>query len=115
MVSNLTDCARYVPRDVKNTMACPKCKIIMNESQWNSLRRMCPNCKQDVDPTPDYVGMISIMMPKESWVAKWNRIVTRIPGVYAINVPQEMERERANSAVEENEMGDFIVSDKDAR
>ena len=31
--------------------------------------------------------MISVMMPRESWVAKWNEIRECIPGVYAINVP----------------------------
>ena len=48
---------------------------------------MCPNCKREIDATPDYIGMISVIMPKESWVAKWNEILECIPGVYAINVP----------------------------
>ena len=32
--------------------------------------------------------MISVMMPRESWVAKWNEIKTCMPGIYAINVTQ---------------------------
>lgn len=46
-----------------------------------------------MEPTPDFVGMISIMMPRESWVAKWNDISERIPGVYATNVPKFYEDE----------------------
>ena len=32
--------------------------------------------------------MISLMMPRESWVAKWNELRQVIPGVYAVNVPK---------------------------
>jgi len=69
------------------------CKLIMNEGQWSRLHGRCPNCRSEVETTQDYVGMISLMMPQESWVAKWNDIRNCIPGVYAINVPQLNEEE----------------------
>ena len=45
----------------------------------------------------DFVGMISVMMVKDSWVARWNEILPNAqPGVYAINVPQPAHDEYAN-------------------
>ena len=45
----------------------------------------------------DFVGMISVMMVKDSWVARWNEIMPNAqPGVYAINVPQPAYDEYAN-------------------
>ena len=97
MVDNrqIMDFQKYVPTDNRNLAACPWCKIIMTEQQWNKINTRCPNCHKSVEPTQDYVGMISIMMPKESWVAKWNEIRENIPGVYAINVPQFLDEEIA--------------------
>jgi len=72
------------------------------------------------------------MMPRESWVAKWNEIRTCIPGVYAINVTQMNEYDdlepdvftrgkrggknyKSNNEFEdEDDMGDFIVKDDEA-
>ena len=64
------------------------------------------------------------MMPRESWVAKWNDLMHLMPGVYAINVPQMNEEEhdaqsmiqRGKSSrlvpVEEDDgLGDFIADD----
>ena len=73
----------------------------------------CPNCNDRTERTQDFVGMISVMMPSQSWVAKWNEIRTCIPGVYAINinhVDQEIEDERREAAREEAD-NDFIVGD----
>ena len=74
------------------------------------------------------------MMPRESWVAKWNEIRTCIPGVYAINVTQMNEYDdflepdvftrgkrggnnykSSNLDFEDDDdMGDFIVKDDEA-
>lgn len=83
----MTDVSKYVPNDLKNLCACVRCKLIMNETQWTHLSGRCPNCRDDHEKTQDFVGMISVMMPQESWVSKWNEITLCIPGVYAINVP----------------------------
>ena len=44
--------------------------------------------------------MISIMVPTESWVAKWNGIQNNMPGVYAMNVfANEKELEDRNAGI----------------
>ena len=84
--------------------------------------QQCPNCQQSTELTHDFVGMISCMMPRESWVAKWNELTHLIPGVYAINVPfmneeeNEVQSMRAGktrtAAIEEDDgLGDFIADD----
>ena len=85
----LQDVQKYVPSDSRNLCACLDCKLIMTANQWERIK-ICPNCRSNVadnNVTSDFVGMISLMMPRESWVAKWNEIRTYIPGVYAINIP----------------------------
>ncbi len=126
---SLREVGKYVPQDTKQLAACVNCKIIMQESQWAKLQDRCPNCEQRVETTQDFVGMISTMMPRESWVAKWNKIQTCISGVYAINVTQlneddDAEQEhfqRAQGATgrrsiefEDDGLGDFIADDDEA-
>lgn len=36
--------------------------------------------------TSNFDGMISMLRPEESWVAKWQRIEKRLPGLYAVKV-----------------------------
>ena len=67
--------------------------------------------------------MISLMMPRESWVAKWNEIRTFIPGVYAINIPitggdQDgghevggMSSNKRHKAKEDEDLDGFVVPD----
>ena len=97
------DPEKSVPNDVKNLLACTECKLILTEHQWRKQRHgECPNCQEhrDVDGhylCADFVGMISVMMVKDSWVARWNEIMPNAqPGVYAINVPQPAYDEYAN-------------------
>ena len=40
--------------------------------------------------TQNFSGFISCILPKESWVAKWNGVDQRVPGVYAIQVSDEV-------------------------
>jgi len=66
--------------------------------------------------------MISVMMPKESWVAKWNEVRSCMPGVYAINInmidEDEMEAEHLarskgnlGRSKELDDLDDFIAKD----
>lgn len=85
---SLSEISRYVPTENKSLEACVVCKLVLNKTQWERMNVRCPNCRRPVETTPDYIGMISIIMPQESWVARWNDIINVQPGVYAINVPQ---------------------------
>lgn len=57
----------------------------------------CDNCERYLSMKDDretaiqattakFDGMISLMNPGESWVAKWQRIRHCVPGIYAIGV-----------------------------
>ena len=83
-----------VPNDKRHLTACITCKLILTEDQFRK-ERTCPNCKranlQDYDnlhehTSGNFSGMIALVAPRQSWVAKWNGIVDLIPGMYAIDV-----------------------------
>lgn len=48
----------------------------------------CPNGCEGYT-TPSFSGMISIMAPTSSWVAKWKRKHTFVPGIYAMSFKNE--------------------------
>ena len=129
MINNkqIQDVGKYAPRGNKNLQACSTCKLIMQEAQWRKMEEKCPNCTVRILPNSDFVGMISVMMPRESWVAKWNEIRTCMPGLYAINVPQNDEedqdegseagyletKKRRKNAYTEKSDDSFIAQDDD--
>jgi transcription elongation factor SPT4 len=45
----------------------------------------------------NFEGMIALMQPEESWVAKWQRIAHHVKGMYAVSVtgvlPKRIQRE----------------------
>ena len=70
------------------------CRLILSESQWTKIRKndwSCINCQQDwqMRTTPYYNGSISLFMPNASWVAKWNGLDGKKPGIYAIGILED--------------------------
>ena len=59
--------------------------------------------------------MISLIMPNESWVAKWNLLEDSMPGVYAIKILSDAQTEREEMQEQigygEEEDDGFIVDD----
>ena len=59
--------------------------------------------------------MISMMMPQESWVGKWNNISGKMPGIYAMHVKENDGEEKYERQLDKEDlgedMGDFIVGD----
>ena len=64
--------------------------------------------------------MISVMMPPESWVAKWNGLNTKMPGLYAMHIlDNEVEADKQDAGygygygdeMETEKLNDFIVDD----
>ena len=54
-----------------------------------SPRPVCPNCpdSRGIDDTTDcFESVISLILPKKSWVAEWQRMQNLIPGVYAMAI-----------------------------
>ena len=46
----------------------------------------------DVITTKHFQGLVGITEPKKSWIARWQRVVSMIPGVYAIKERRRIAR-----------------------
>ena len=82
----LTD--EFTPSSLKKLRACVFCKFVLNNEKWKKLE-MCPNCpdSRGIDDTTDcFESVISLILPKKSWVAEWQRMQNLIPGVYAMAI-----------------------------
>ncbi|KAF8823030.1 transcription elongation factor SPT4 [Cardiosporidium cionae] len=78
--------------------ACNSCKIILSEQQfYDSGCPNCPNLEMDRDrhavltsTSANFTGMIAVMKPRDSWVAKYNKLTATVPGCYALSVVGEI-------------------------
>ena len=68
------------------------------EGQFNQDN--CDNCGNDVETTKKFSGMICMMEPSASWVAKWNKLSHLVPGCYAVDVKKYDDQE--------DDGGDFV-------
>eukprot|EP00483_Globobulimina_turgida_P002831 UN02836 len=79
--------------------ACLSCKLIKAERDFSDVG--CENCPQSVEiygsvdnwATPSFVGMCALMEDNKSWVAKHQRIVRLVPGLYAIATKGRLSKE----------------------
>ncbi|TFK25065.1 transcription initiation protein spt4 [Coprinopsis marcescibilis] len=86
--------------------ACLLCSIVQLPSDFK--RNGCPNCddilqlKGNVDrvnscTTALFEGVIAVVDPDNSWVAKWQRTSQKVRGIYAVRVrgrvPEDVEAE----------------------
>ncbi len=87
---NLVDSAKNVPDSESQLMACTDCGIILTNRQWNNRSKhsqsACPNNCENCETTPDFTGVMSIMVPRTSWVARYTRKTYLVPGIYAMNI-----------------------------
>eukprot|EP01087_Luapelamoeba_hula_P015686 TRINITY_DN4710_c0_g1_i1.p1 TRINITY_DN4710_c0_g1~~TRINITY_DN4710_c0_g1_i1.p1 ORF type:complete len:133 (-),score=11.93 TRINITY_DN4710_c0_g1_i1:55-432(-) len=101
-----------VPAELKQLRACLSCSLVKTYHQFQHAG--CPNCPFIEDNISDWTtasfdGMIAVLKPTESWVARWQRIrgasgTLFVPGVYAVScngklpprVIAKMEREGRN-------------------
>ncbi|KAI8961565.1 transcription elongation factor spt-4 [Daldinia sp. FL1419] len=82
------------PNQWRYARACMVCSIIMTQSHFRA--EGCPNCPfLDLKGSPEaieactssqYEGTASFFQPRRSWVARWQRVDTFVPGTYAIKV-----------------------------
>ena len=87
-----------IPHEMKRLRACKRCALIKTVDQFYedgcencSFLRLENNLNRVMECTSAYFeGMIALVNPQGSWVAKWQRIVTNIPGLYAIEVVGEL-------------------------
>jgi len=84
-----------IPKDLRQLRACMVCSMIKTLEMYE--QDGCDNCddflhmKGNRDNVFDctstnFDGMIALMVPEESWVAKWQRVNRCVRGMYAISV-----------------------------
>ena len=44
---------------------------------------------EEVEQTSSFSGLVSVFMPSNSWVAKWNNFQGKLPCIYAVNILDE--------------------------
>ena len=71
----------------KQLRACCGCRLVMSETQWR--HKQCVNCPENHSKTAQFSGLVSLFMPGSSWVAKWNNLEGKQPGIYAINILED--------------------------
>lgn len=99
---------RHIPNDLRNLRACLLCSLIKSTSMFE--QHGCDNCEEYLSmkgnhdrvfecTSSNFEGMIALMQPEESWVAKWQRIAHHVKGMYAVSVtgvlPKRIQRELA--------------------
>ncbi|KAI9141293.1 transcription elongation factor SPT4-like protein [Paraphysoderma sedebokerense] len=96
----------HIPQDKKQLRACMLCGLVKNAVQFR--RQGCENCEEILQlrgsqekvmecTTSNFDGLVSLMNPNASWVAKWQRVDKFVQGIYAIRVagrvPEYVEEE----------------------
>lgn len=90
-----------VPKDLRDLRACLVCSLIKTHAMF--YKYGCDNCEDILElsknderiegcTSKNFEGMIALMDPKESWVAKWQRIGGYVKGMYAISVTGNLPR-----------------------
>ncbi|KAK4685831.1 transcription elongation factor SPT4, partial [Tremellales sp. Uapishka_1] len=75
--------------------ACLICSILQSSNDFLTVG--CPNCEEILEmrgsaervaecTSTMYDGMIAMLEPSESWVARWQRIDKKMRGIYAVRV-----------------------------
>ncbi|KUI57902.1 Transcription elongation factor spt4 [Cytospora mali] len=83
------------PNQMRQLRACMVCSIVMLRSRFK--KEGCPNCEDflglrgsddsiDACTSSVYEGLITLVDPSRSWVAKWQRLDGYVKGVYATKV-----------------------------
>ena len=90
-----------VPNNLKTIRACKRCGLLKTVEQF--MEEGCENCpflymQENGDQvgrctTAFFEGQAAIMDPRESWAARWIRTDQFLPGIYAITVTGQLDRE----------------------
>jgi transcription elongation factor SPT4 len=90
-----------VPTNLRTVRACKRCGLIKTQEQFYD--EGCENClflnmegdsgRVNSCTTAFFEGQAAIMDPRESWAARWIRVDNFLPGVYAITVTGQFDRD----------------------
>ncbi|XP_069470943.1 transcription elongation factor SPT4 [Ambystoma mexicanum] len=101
-----------VPKDLRHLRACLLCSLVKTIDQFEYDG--CDNCNTYIQmkgnrelvyecTSSSFDGVVAMMTFEDSWVARWQRISTFKPGVYAVSVtgrlPQGIVRELKSRGV----------------
>mmetsp|Transcript_7724 Transcript_7724/g.23027 ORF Transcript_7724/g.23027 Transcript_7724/m.23027 type:complete len:123 (+) Transcript_7724:79-447(+) len=98
-----------VPHGDRRLRACMVTGLVKTEEQWvrdgseNVPFLLSPNEREIVFEvtSPNFDGLVAMMKPDESWVARWQGITTFVPGCYALRVRGTLP-EQHRQTLEEN-------------
>ncbi|KAL2753863.1 hypothetical protein ACRALDRAFT_1032954 [Sodiomyces alcalophilus JCM 7366] len=87
------------PNQQRFLRACMVCSIVMTTARFRD--EGCPNCEEflHLAGSPDQIdsctsqvfeGLITLVDPSRSWVAKWQRLDGYVRGVYATKVSGQL-------------------------
>jgi transcription elongation factor SPT4 len=71
---------------------CPNCPFLEIRGNADAL----DSCTSTV-----FEGLITVANPKKSWIAKWQRLDTYVPGVYATKVSGSIPEDIRNGLLED--------------
>lgn len=106
----MSEDSQRIPPDLRNLRACLVCSLIKSVGMFEEDG--CDNCEDFMSmkgnrervyecTSNNFEGMIALMQPEESWVAKWQRLAHHVKGMYAVSVtgvlPKRIQRELAQS------------------
>ncbi|KAJ7122936.1 transcription elongation factor SPT4 [Mycena epipterygia] len=112
MASSMAGQAAIIPsasKGSKQLRACLLCSLIQHPLDFRKYG--CPNCEEVMQmknsgdrvtacTTTYFDGVIAVIDPETSWVAKWQRTSKYVRGMYAIRVrgriPEDVEHELEN-------------------
>ncbi|KAK5580753.1 hypothetical protein RB653_000777 [Dictyostelium firmibasis] len=81
-----------VPSSFKQSRACTECGLVKTVQQFDE--NGCENCgsSSSSSTTQNFEGIIAIMNPKESWIARKLQFERRVPGLYALSMDSDTRR-----------------------
>ncbi|KYQ93533.1 transcription initiation factor Spt4 [Tieghemostelium lacteum] len=92
-----------VPSNFKKSRACLECGLVKTIEQFEETG--CENCEDHTpmqgnkpailqSTTATFEGLIAIMKPKESWIARRRGFEKRVPGCYALSTDADQTSSR---------------------
>ncbi|EME48289.1 hypothetical protein DOTSEDRAFT_60608 [Dothistroma septosporum NZE10] len=93
-----------VPRALR---ACLVCSFVQTQSKF--VKSGCPNCEPFLEmrgstdvvgdcTSETFEGLITVNDTTTSWVARWQRVVGYVPGIYAVQVTGDLGEEYITAA-----------------